>query len=318
MKAFLLGAGLGERLRPLTQDMAKPVMPVVGAPLLRHTLRWLKKNGVEEVIINLHYLPESVKEVASKVGDMQITYSYEPEILGTAGGLKKVEDQLGDGTFIMTNTDILIDLDLKDAIEYHKTKKALATMVLSPAKGAALTRIGLDKKGRIVESDGKMNFVGLHIFEKEIFDYIPHRVYEEIYPTIYRKLLSEKEGVYGYPFTGYWQHLGTFEGYLQAHRDILRKKIDIPLRYEEVKKGLWIGEGARIPLSAEMIPPVVIGEGVSVGKYSTVGPYAVIGPGVSIAKGSNIMNSVVLEGAKIQEGVKIAGCVVGKDWTKKV
>lgn len=321
MKAFLLAAGFGKRLRPLTEDMAKPVIPLVNTPVLEHILSYLWKNGITEVVVNLHYLPESIKEAVKRIREpgIKVSYSYEPEILGAAGGLKKAEVLLGDGTFIMMNTDLLIDLDLKEAVSFHQSRGALATMVLAPAKDEGFTSLGLDKEGRIIESnEAGMNFVGLHIFEGKIYEYIPEGRYCEIYPTIYKRLLGEGKGVYGYRFTGYWQHLGTFEGYLTAHRDILRRRIDIPIRCEEVKKGLWIGEGTMIPLSAEMTPPVVIGENVTIGAYSTIGPYVVIGEGVSIGRGSRIMNSLLLEGAKIKEGATLAGCVIGRDWIKRV
>jgi NDP-sugar pyrophosphorylase family protein len=294
--------------------MAKAVVPIANTPLLHYLLRWLKRNGVEEITINLHHLPHSIRKVVDEVRGIKVTYSYEPIILGTGGGLKKVEPLLKNGVFMMMNTDILIDINLDRVIKYHLKKGGTATMVLMPAMDDGFTKMGIDIDGRLIleETLRPMNFVGLHIFNPQIFDYITCEGYEEIYPQVYRRLLDDGRGVYGYVMNGYWQHIGSFNGYLRANMDVLDGKI-WPLSGSQT-----IAEGVDIPPSVKIKPPLIIGEGVIIEGFSTIGPYAVIGQGVRVSKGVSIKESVVLGGVVIEEGIRVEGCIVGKGWIRRV
>ena len=244
MKAIVLAAGYGERMRPLTNNIPKPLLPINGKPILHYTLQLLKKNGIDEVVINLHHLHQMIMDVfgdGSSLG-MKIHYSYEKEILGTAGGIKAAEGFLKDGTFLVINSDIIADIDIKKVLEFHKKKKAFITMVLR--QDPDVERYGaieVDSDGRIRRFLGnppyvpplnkggrggvlpplkKLMFTGIHIIEPEIFDVIPSGRYCGITKETYPKLINKNTPVYGYEFNGYWIDIGTPERYEKAERNV--------------------------------------------------------------------------------------------------
>src|SRR5262245_60686053 len=190
MKGMVLAAGLGERMWPLTEERAKPSLPLVNRPIISHVLEQLARNGVDDAVINLHYEPESIRGLIGdgrKVG-VRVHYSEEPVILGTAGGLKKAEPLLrdpGGGTLIMINSDSVSDCDLTAVLKKHRESGALATMVLLPQDPkASYSTVEMDDRERIVRiagrpdrasapGMGRYTFAGIHLLEPEIFDHIP-------------------------------------------------------------------------------------------------------------------------------------------------
>lgn len=236
MKAMILAAGYGERMRPLTNSMPKPLLPINNKPILHYTLQLLKKNGIFEIVINLHHLPGMIMNVfgdGSSLG-MKIHYSYEKEILGTAGGIKAAEGFLKDGTFLVINSDIIVDIDIKKVVEFHKKNKAFVTMVLRHDTDAdRYGAIEVDSDGRIrrflgnPEYNGvsplkKLMFTGIHIIEPEIFDEIPSGRYCGITEETYPKLMNDNIPIYGYEFNGYWIDMGTPERYEKAKGEVTK------------------------------------------------------------------------------------------------
>lgn len=236
MKAMVLAAGYGERMRPLTNSIPKPLLPINGKPILHYTLQMLKKNGIFEVVINLHHLPDMITDAfgdGSSFG-MKIHYSYEKEILGTAGGIKAAEGFLKDGTFLVINSDIVADIDIMKVLEFHKKKKAFVTMVLRHDTDAdRYGAIEIDSDGRVGKFLGKpeyngnlqlkkLMFTGIHIFEPEIFDEIPSGRYCGITEETYPKLMNKNTPIYGYEFNGYWIDIGTPERYEKAKREVTK------------------------------------------------------------------------------------------------
>ena len=230
MKAMILAAGYGERMRPLTNSIPKPLLPINGKPILYYTLQLLKKNRISEVVINLHHMPDMIMGAFGDGSsfEMKIHYSCEKEILGTAGGIKAAEGFLKDETFLVINSDILVDIDINKVLEFHKQKRAVVTMVLR--QDTAVDRYGaieIDSDGRIRRFLGKpeykrslllkkMMFTGIHIVEPEIFDEIPSKKYCGITEEIYPKLINKNTPIYGYEFNGYWIDIGTPERYEKA------------------------------------------------------------------------------------------------------
>lgn len=236
MKAMILSAGLGMRMRPLTEKIPKPLLLIGNRPIIHYTLLFLKKYGVTDVIINLHHLADKMRE---NLGDgsgfgMKINYSFEPEILGTGGGIKKVEPFLSNNTFVVINGDILIDVDLNDVIRFHKEKKALATMALRHDKDAnRYGAIEIDKENRIREFLGmikgadenltRLMFTGLHILEPRIFSYLPEKGC--INRTAYPEMIKNGEQVFGYVMNGYWRDIGTPEAYSSAEKELKERPL---------------------------------------------------------------------------------------------
>ena len=235
MKAMILAAGLGMRMRPLTEKIPKPLLSVNGAPIIHYTLNFLKKYGITDVVINLHYLADQIKESlgnGSSFG-MNIAYSFEPEILGTGGGIKKAEGFLSDSAFVVINSDVFIDVDLKDVLRFHKERNATATMVLRKDENVEkYGAIGIDKENRIrqflniIKSDEaltRLMFTGIHILEPKVFDYLPEKgcINRLAYPEMIRK----GEHVFGYVMDGYWRDLGTPEAFSSAKKELMERSL---------------------------------------------------------------------------------------------
>ncbi|HIE65802.1 MAG: nucleotidyltransferase family protein [Nitrospira sp.] len=240
MKAMILAAGLGTRLRPLTNDLPKPLLPIGGQPLIFHHLELLKNHGITDIIINVHYHGDKIIERVGN-GDrfgMKITYSQEPEILGTGGGIKKIQSALGAGPFIVMNADILVRLDLGKLVSFHQKRGGCATLVLrEEAQVNTYGVIALDPQDQIRDILGKVRgkdsgkvrskekgsmrrlmFTGIHVIESRVFDYIPSGKFYSIIDA-YVEMLRQDELIAGYLMDGYWNDIGVLERYEKADQD---------------------------------------------------------------------------------------------------
>lgn len=230
MKAIILAAGEGTRLRPLTQECAKAMLPVGGQPLLGHLVYLLRAHGLTEIAINLHHRPD---DVVSYFGDgndfgVQITYSYEQELLGTAGAVKKLRGFFTE-TFLVIYGDLLTTLDLTALIRFHQHQAGLATIALYWVDNPqACGIVALDEAGRIrrfVEKPGpdgvfsNLANAGIYVLEPEVVDVIPSGVYYDFGRDLFPALLENGMPLYGYPIQEYLIDIGTPGKYQQAQRD---------------------------------------------------------------------------------------------------
>ncbi len=231
MKAMILAAGLGTRLRPLTDRLPKPLLPVGKLPLIHYILFLLRHYGITDVVINLHHMGEMIRERLEdgRALGMRITYSEEATILGTGGGLKKAEWFLKDGNFILINADILVDLNLDEVLSFHRRRGAVATLVLR--RDPEADRYGIietDDQERIRRFLGEpeevtgslrpLMFTGVQVLEPTIFQRLPEGVFHPITDT-YREMVRNGEGLFGYETKGYWLDLGTQDRYERAQED---------------------------------------------------------------------------------------------------
>ncbi|MFC1888787.1 NDP-sugar synthase [Thermodesulfobacteriota bacterium] len=233
-RAIVLAAGLGDRLRPLTSKIPKPLLPVAGRPLIEYGLELLGRHGIRDVVINLHHLHE---QISTTLGDgsglgMRIRYSLEmPEILGTGGGIKKAEPMLSEGTFIVINSDILIDVDLSDVLSFHRQNGAAATMVLREDPDACKWgAVSVDEGMRVRSVVGRpavvgkdlkdFMFTGAHVMEPAVFRYMPAGRPFSITGVTYPDMIAAGERVLAYLHHGYWTDLGTPERYESACVDL--------------------------------------------------------------------------------------------------
>jgi mannose-1-phosphate guanylyltransferase/phosphomannomutase len=228
MKAFILAAGLGTRLRPLTFKKPKPLIEVNSRPVIDYALEWLANQGIKEVIINLHYMPNMIKEYLGGGGEfgLKITYSYEKNILGTAGALKKQEKRLRE-TFLVTCCDSLTNIDIKKALAFHKNKKALATMILKEIKiPEKYGIIGLDRQGMVCqflnkyksqEPETKAVHTGLVILEPEVLKYIPFNKFYGL-EKVYLQMLERGDPLFGYLTGEFWCEVGSLKSLEEASK----------------------------------------------------------------------------------------------------
>ena len=245
MKAMILAAGLGTRLRPLTDTIPKPLLPVGGTPLVLWNLLLLRTNGIQEVIINLHYLGSMIEEA---LGDgsrwnMRITYSYEPELLGTGGGLKTAEWFFERQPFLVMNGDTLIDLDIPALLDFHYSQGGIATLVLRDDPHAEQWgAVESDAQDRLLRINGQgveeslskavatsRMFAGVHILHPSILDNAPTGKPFSIIDS-YTRALADGLRLLGFVHTGYWSDIGTVERYSQAQVDVEADLMGLPHR----------------------------------------------------------------------------------------
>ena len=241
MRAMILAAGLGTRLRPLTETTPKPLLPIAGRPILVWNLLLLKRHGITDVIVNLHHLGEQIVQAigdGSRLG-LRVAYSHEPEIQGTGGGIRQAAPFLKDGPFLVLNGDTLSACDLTGLIAAHRVGRALATLALREDPEA--TRWGsvtVDAGARILQINGKpplapqakplptpCMFAGIHVLEPAILDAIPPGPGSII--DVYHRLLGKGLVLRGWRMNGYWSDIGTRERYEQAERDAAEGRLAI-------------------------------------------------------------------------------------------
>ncbi|MFA5857794.1 MAG: NDP-sugar synthase [Elusimicrobiota bacterium] len=324
MKAFILAAGVGTRLRPLTYYFPKPMFSVANRPVLEHTIRLLKMHNINEMVINLHYHPQKIKAYfkdGSRWG-VKILWSEEKELLGTAGGVKRVEEFLKDDTFIVMSGDGITDLDITKAIDFHHNKHSVATMVLKPVDtrfeyGITLT----DSTGRIKKfiekpawSEIFSNTVntGIYIFEPEVLKLIPKNKMFDFGHDLWPLMLTKRMKIYGYLMSDYWCDIGNLTEYRRAQRDILQGKVKLSIPGE--KRGrmhIWVGEGTRIDKTVRIFPPVIIGNNCVIEKDVILDKHTVIGNNCRIKRGAKIGNSVLWNDIVVEKKVGLSNCIIG-------
>lgn len=238
MRAMLLAAGRGERLRPLTETLPKPMIPVAGKPLIFHILVYLKNCGVQEVVVNLHHLGDRIQ---AYVGDgrqwsLRVIYSWERHLLGTGGGIQKAAPHLFGETFLVMNADILVELDLRDVIRFHRESNAAVTMVLRrdpeverygviETDGYGLVRQVLGKLPRRPGPWNRLMFTGVHVLEPEVFAYMSQQQNAFSIIDVYLDMLRAGERIMGYEMKGFWTDLGTPARYERLQRMLENSEI---------------------------------------------------------------------------------------------
>jgi NDP-sugar pyrophosphorylase family protein len=250
MKAMILAAGLGTRLRPLTEKTPKPLLPVAGRPLIVWNLLLLRQHGITEVIVNLHHLGDMIEQTlknGSQYG-LALTYQREPVLLGTGGGLKQAESFFGGNPFLVLNGDTMLDLDLKAVTAVHEQRDALATMVLREdpeAERWGAVELDRDQLVRSINGKGraadgpteKLMFAGVHVMHPRLLCDLPVGRESSIIDAYHRAII-QGEPIAGYRMTGYWSDVGTPERYAQVQRDAEQGRIPLAARQAGIARGM--------------------------------------------------------------------------------
>ncbi|MEW6126051.1 MAG: NDP-sugar synthase [Acidobacteriota bacterium] len=317
MKAMILAAGFGNRLWPLTQDRAKPAIPFLGRPLIAHSVELLKHAGITDITVNLHYQGESIKKAlgdGSRFG-VNLDYSEEAEILGTAGGIDKVREKFLDDDFVVINGKIVTDVDLQSAIRAHRERQAIATLVLK--ENVARERfsiIEVDERNYISRFAGfpqavataadsqsgatspvepaPLMFVSIHILSPRIFNYIPRHGFSDTVMDVYPAAMRAAEAVIGHIATGHWYEFSTLTRYLELSLALLHKD----------GKHMVQGANCQIADSAR-VSDSILWDNVTVEAGARV-QQAVLAEGVRIPAGAHIERAVVVRREIINRGVE--------------
>ena len=322
MKAFVLAAGAGTRLRPLTFKYPKPMLPLLNKPVLEHVINNLKKHKIDSIVMNLYTLPKIITCYfgnGKKFG-VDINYSIEKTLLGTAGGLKKCKNFF-DSTFVVMSGDGLSNIDLTSAVEFHKKKKAIATMIIKKKEtkfsyGITLT----DKFNRIIDFVEKPTWgsifsdtvnTGIYIFEPEIFEYIPDGFYD-FGKDLWPKLVKLKKPIYAYLMNGYWTDIGNIDEYKQGVRDCLFGKMLIEINGKKQKNTeVIIDSNCKIDKTVKFIGQSVIGKNCIIGKNVVIDKGTVIGDDVQIQDNAIIKDSVILNKIVVCKQARLYSSIIG-------
>jgi mannose-1-phosphate guanylyltransferase/mannose-1-phosphate guanylyltransferase/phosphomannomutase len=314
---MVLAAGLGTRLRPLTYEIPKPMVPVLDRPVMAHIVDLLDRHGLDDVIANLHYFPDTIRDYFGS----RLAYRYEEELLGTAGGVRNCADFFGRETFLVISGDALTDIDLEAFAARHRQAGGIATLAV---KRVADTReygvVVHDRDGRIsgfqekpdpAEALSDLGNCGIYIFEPEIFDHFPQRPFADWAQDVFPALLAADVPFYIHEIEQYWNDVGSLDELRQGTFDALEGRLHIEVEGDELDAGLVVGDGSDIDGVLLAEPPVWIGRDVSVGSDVRLQGPVVLGDGVRIGKGAAMRDSVVLPGTEIPPGAIVIGAIAG-------
>ena len=323
IRGVIMAGGEGTRLRPMTLDRPKPLVPILGQPVMGYALSLLRRHGIKEAAATICYLPRMMKEAfgrGERYGVM-LTYVEETVPRGTAGSVRLMKGMLND-TFVILSGDGLTDCDLTKALAFHREKKALATLVLKSVPvplpyGVVIT----DKLGRILRFVEKPDWsqvfsdlvnTGIYILEPEVLDLIPEDGTYDFGRELFPRMVRENMAVYGYPMEGYWCDIGDQNAYLKAQLDLLAGKINLPV------EGSWQGqallkEGALVEEGVRIEGPCFIGEKAWVGRGAVLREGTVIGPRCRVFEGARLERSCLWEDAQAGRCTSLRGAVLCRE-----
>lgn len=324
MRAVLMAGGSGTRLRPLTSDVPKPMVPILNRPIAEHIINLLKRHHITEVIATLHYLPDVMRDYFQDGREfgIQMTYAVEEDQpLGTAGCVRNVAELL-DETFLVISGDSITDFDLSAAIAFHKARCAKATLILTrvpnPVEFGVVITDEQQRIRRFVEKPSSSEIfsdtvnTGIYILEPEVLDLLPLNQEADFSKDLFPRLLNQGEPMYGYIAEGYWCDVGHLEAYREAQYNALQRRVQVTYAYEERSPGLWIGQNTFIDPSVRISTPALIGHNCRIGPRVSIGAGTVIGDNVTIGADAELRRPIIWNGVIIGEEAHLLACVAAR------
>jgi mannose-1-phosphate guanylyltransferase/mannose-1-phosphate guanylyltransferase/phosphomannomutase len=314
---MVLAAGLGTRLRPLTYEITKPMVPVLDRPVMEHILDLLGRHGFGEVIANLHYFPDSIREHF----DDRLEYRYEEELLGTAGGVRACSDFFGEDSFLVISGDALTDIDLTALAARHRETGGVATLAVKRVADTREYGVVLhDREGRITgfqekpapeEALSDLGNCGIYVFRPEIFDYFPDRPFVDWAKDVFPVLLENDIPFHIHEVHEYWNDVGSLSELKQGTFDALRGQLHLEVEGDEVRPGLTVAGGTSLADDVEVEGEAWFGRDVTVGAgVRMMGPI-VLGDGATIGAGSSLRGCIVFPGTHVEPGSILIDGIVG-------
>ncbi len=323
MKAVVMAGGEGTRLRPLTSNQPKPMVPVVGKPCMEHIIELLKQHGFDEVIVTVAFMPQAIR---SYFGDgeglgVAVEYSVEESPLGTAGSVRLASDKL-DETFLVISGDALCDFDLGSLVKFHKDKGAAVTIGLKSVENPLEFGIVVtDEDGRVERFLEKPSWgqvfsdtinTGVYVLEPEVLEHVPtDRPYDfskELFPL----LLEMGRPIYGMAMEGYWQDIGNLDQYRQANFDALEERVHLNIPGIRLRGNVWLGEGVELDDLDNVEGPALISNYCRIAAGAQVGPYSVLSASVTVLERARTVRSVIDAATHIGRGALVEGAIVGR------
>jgi mannose-1-phosphate guanylyltransferase len=316
MRAMVLAAGLGTRLRPLTYEITKPMVPVLDRPVMAHIVDLLDEHGFEQVIANLHYFPDTIREYFGE----RLSYRFEQELLGTAGGVRGCADFFGGESFLVISGDALTDIDLGAFAARHRETGGVATLAVKQVADTREYGVVLhDRDGRITgfqekpapeEALSDLGNCGIYMFDPRIFDYFPARPFVDWAQDVFPVLLENDVPFHIHEVDQYWNDVGSLGELRQGTFDALRGELRLRLEGEEVSPGVVVAGGG-LPADADVEGPAWIGRDVQIGAgVRLMGPI-VLGDGARVGERAQLRESIVFPGTQVAAESILIGAIAG-------
>lgn len=323
MQAVIMAGGEGSRLRPLTIDVPKPMLPVANRPLMEHIIGLLRRHGFANVTATVQFLSSVIRNYFGDGEDLGVSLSYSNEDmpLGTAGSVRAAAELLS-GTFLVISGDALTDIELRRVVDFHRSRAAAATLVLK--RMADPLEFGIviaSDEGRIERFLEKPTWgqvfsdtinTGIYVLEPEVLDLIPRDHPYDFSADLFPLMLDKGLPVFGYATEEYWTDVGTAETYLRAGRDALDGRVAVEMPGFEFRPGVWVGDDAEIDPRASLEGPIVIGDNTRVGSGAHIGPGTVIGNNAIVERDARVTGAVLMDRASVGALAHVDGGVVGR------
>lgn len=321
MKAVLMAGGEGTRLRPLTLNTPKPLVPVCNKPIMEHILEKMVGAGIKDFIATLYYLGD---EITAHFGDganwgARLDYSVEETPLGTAGAVKILEDRI-DGTYVILSGDSMMDLDVIEAVKFHKKVGSMATIMLTRVESPLEYGVVIiDNDGKIIRFLEKPGWgevfsdtvnTGTYILEPEVFKYMVSGGNYDWSRDIFPMLLAEGQPLYGYVADGYWCDIGSLKQYREVHEDALNGKVKITPAGKQIKRKVWVGENTIISPKARIVGPAMIGANCHIKDGAVINEFTVIGDNCVVDEGASVTRSTFWNNTYIGRQTVATGCIL--------
>ncbi len=317
MKAMLLAAGLDTDLRPLTDEVPKSMVPVLDRPLMAHSVDLLDRHGFDDVIVNLHSSPGTVREYFGE----RLSYRVEEVPLGTAGGVRSCADFFGSERFVIVSGDVLTDVDLRALVARHEQAGGIATLAVKRvgdprAYGAVLHDAGgrvsgFQEKPDPAEALSDLGNCGIYVFEPEIFDYFPPEPFADWARHVFPALLENDVPFHIHEIDEYWSDVGSLEALKDGTFAALTGALQLELGGEPVAEGFVVGEGSSLDGVAMVEPPVWVGRDVQIGAEVRLQGPLVLGDGARVGDGAALQGSIVLPGTEVAPEAILIGAIAG-------
>ena len=323
MKAVVMAGGEGNRLRPLTSNQPKPMVPVVGKPCMEHILELLREHGMNEVIVTVAFLPQAIRSYfgEGETLGIRVGYSVEESPLGTAGSVRLTAKQL-DETFLVISGDALCDVDLSALVASHKEKGAAVTIGLKSVDNPLEFGIVVtDEEGRVERFLEKPSWgqvfsdtinTGIYVMEPEVLKHVPADRPYDFSKELFPYLLEMGRPIYGYVLDGYWQDIGNLDQFRQANFDALEEKVRLNIPGIRIRGNVWLGEGVEVADLEQIEGPAYVGNYCRIAPGATLGPHSVLSNSVTLRERTRVTRSVIDASTHIGRNSLIEGAILGR------
>jgi mannose-1-phosphate guanylyltransferase len=321
---MVMAAGLGTRLRPLTYEVAKPMVPVANRPIMEHVLRLVARHDLREVVANLHWFPQAIRD---RFGDgsalgVELTYSHEEELLGTAGGVRNVRQFFGSDAFLVMAADPLTDIDLTDLAAAHRANGGIATLAVKRVDnvseyGVVVTgsdgRVqGFQEKPDPAEALSDLASCMIYVLEPEVFDYFPDGPVVDFALDVFPALLEHDVPFFVHETPAYWNDVGSIPEYLQGNMDALAGAVEVEVAGERLDGSGDEEAPAAMDGGWELSGTALVGEDAAIGAGVRLDGMVVIGPGARLGAGARVKDSVILPGTQLPDDALLVGAIAGR------